>query len=427
MQSRKIGLAFRATPSCCALIVALAGGRSAPAQQPAPIPVATRARAAIRPDPDQQPAQQASLFGAVAAVRGNVLQMSAPDGRGLTRVIFAADTQIIRDETFTIDVLKPGMKVTGSGRQVEGTGIGSVPLQVEVQTLQMAGGMGNPFAFFGGDTSPLLRGGRASVLRKMNYAGTIEFDAQVKSVSPLVLVDEQGQPLPVVIGKEIKVTQRGPHPIKEGDITAGAFVMAMGQRAPDGLVKARMIVLLGEGGTGNSVSGTIMGVNAGGLTVRARFAPTDQKIQVAPQAKIYVQESLDLDSIQVGDSMAFTGKVLAGTGSAPTALVVRTITRADEETPQIADTPRGPFGGNAVTATVKGRITGFDPLRVQTADGREVLVRVPGQLVYVRYRPQARTALKVGQHVLLVGHSTENGLSADVIVLNPSLGPGPNF
>jgi hypothetical protein len=64
---------------------------------------------------------------------------------------------------------------------------------------------------------------------------------------------------------------------------------------------------------------------------------------------------------------------------------------------------------------------------VQTEDGREVLIKVPGQVAYVRYRPLERSALKTGQKVLLSGRNGENGLVADLIVLNPSLAMDSGF
>jgi hypothetical protein len=377
----------------------------------------------------------------VTAVRGNVLQVRTPFDEGLTRVILASDAQILRDETFTTDVLKPGMKVMGSGRQVEGTGTPTTPMKVEVQTLSIQdSGMGGPFGFgffgFGGPGGPLMRGQRPDVFRKQNYAGTISFNAEVRSVNPLVLVDDQGNSLPVIVGDDVEVRQRVARPIKEGDITAGARVMAMGETSPDGLLNAHTIMLMGEGRGGSgrgSLSGIIVGVNGKDVTVRPRFERGDLQIEVDPAAKVYLQETLDLDSIQVGDTLAFTGKVTSGTAQAPRVLVARTITPAEGETPKIEEGRRGFFGGfggrqAAVTATVKGKVLAFEPLRVQTDDGREVTIKVPGQVAYVRYRPAERSALKAGQTVLFGGQSREGGLLADLIVLNPSLAPGgPGF
>src|SRR6266511_4992688 len=48
-----------------------------------------------RSDARGGPAGQQRIFGEVSAVRGNVLQMRAEEGEGLTRVILAADAQII--------------------------------------------------------------------------------------------------------------------------------------------------------------------------------------------------------------------------------------------------------------------------------------------------------------------------------------------
>jgi hypothetical protein len=357
--------------------------------------------------------------------------MRTEEGEGLTRVILAADAMIIRDEKLKTDVLKPGTKVSGSGRPVEGTGTGTVPLKVEVQTLELEGGMGNPFAFFGfgGGGGPLMRGRRSSVFRKQNYSGTVEFSAQVKSVSPLVLVDDQGNPLSVTIGDDVEVHQRAPRPIKEGDITAGARLAAMGETTPDGLMNAHMIVLFGGGSERGSIPGTIMALNDKGFTLRPRFEPRDVPIEIDPVAKFYFQENLDLDSIRPGNTLAFTGKVIGGDAKTPTTLVLRTIAPADSEAPNIEEGGGdGPFGGGrTATATVKGKITGFEPLRVQTADGREITIKVPGQITYARYRPIGRGDLKAGQKVLIVGRQRGNGGLADLIVVNPSLAMGPGF
>jgi hypothetical protein len=170
-----------------------------------------------------------------------------------------------------------------------------------------------------------------------------------------------------------------------------------------------------------------MAVSDQSMTVRPRFAPRDLKIEIDPAVKVYFQENLDLDSIQVGDTLTFTGKVTAGDAKLPRALVIRTILTADSETPVIDEGGRGPFGGQSITATVKGKVTAFDPLRVQTEDGREVTMKVPGQVAYVRYRPLERSTLKAGQKALFGGRSKEGGVIADLIIVNPSLAMGPGF
>ena len=54
-------------------------------------------------------------------------------------------------------------------------------------------------------------------------------------------------------------------------------------------------------------------------------------------------------------------------------MLLRRITPPDVEAPETDVGNDGPFGGGpSVTATVKGKITSLEPLRVQTEDGREV-------------------------------------------------------
>jgi len=145
-------------------------------------------------------------------------------------------------------------------------------------------------------------------------------------------------------------------------------------------------------------------------------------------AKFYFQENLDLDSIHVGDTLAFSGKVIAGDAKAPRTIVLRRITPADSEAPETDVGNDGPFGGGpSVTATVKGKITAFEPLRVQTEDGHEVTIKVPGQITYATYRPMERSALKNGQKVMIIGRQRGNGGIADLVVVNPSLAMGPGF
>jgi hypothetical protein len=161
------GLARRSTKAlahllCLALGVSLVLQTSAfAAESAAPKPETQNAKPdAAKPEPPRS--GRRPVFGEVSAVRGNVLQIRSDEQEGLTRVILAADAMVIRDEKLKIDVLKPGDKVTGSGRPVEGTGTAAVPLKVSVQTLELAGGMGNPFGFFGGGGSgPLMRGQRS--------------------------------------------------------------------------------------------------------------------------------------------------------------------------------------------------------------------------------------------------------------------------
>ena len=372
------------------------------------------------------------VFGEVTAVRGNVLQIRTPEGQGLTRVILADDARIIKDETLPISTLKPGDKVMGAGRQVEGTGTASTPLKVDVQRLEIQGGGamgGGPFGFFGGGGGPLMRGQKADVFRKQNYSGDISFNAQVKSVAPIVLADDQGNALNVVIGDAVEVHQRVPRPVKEGDVTAGARLMAMGEPTSDGLLNAHMVMLMGEGRERSSMTGTVLDLTARGATVRPRFAPQDVEIEIDPAAKVYSQEALDIDTIKVGDTLTFTGKVVRGGANAPSEIVVRTITPAGEQTPKIDQGGGGPFGGGqAITASVTGKILSFNPLKVTTDDGRTVTVTVPGQVSYVRYAPQDRGKLKQGQTALFAGKTKEGGLLADLIILNPpqSMG-GPGF
>ena len=369
--------------------------------------------------PGQGPPPGAPIFGEVAAVRGNVLQMRTFGNEGLTRVIVGSRTFITRNETCKVDILKPGMKVTGVGKAVAGTGERDVPLQVEVQSLQMEGAGTPPFVFGSGE--PLTRGQRVrEVFRKGNGTGTITFDAKVKSVNPLELTDEQDKPLPLVIGNDVEVVRRITRPLKEGDVTAGARLMAMGQPGADGLITAGMIVMLGEGSASNSLPATIMGVTDNGLKARPRYQQQDVAVELAPNAKVYLQERLDLDAIQIGEHLAFTGFVINGTEKAPKSLAVNTITAAEDTIPKLDQGGfHTLFGGKARIATVKGKLLGFDPVRVQTEDGREVLIQVPGQVVYARYRPMARSDLKAGQKVILGGKAGENGFVADLVIVTP--------
>ena len=366
------------------------------------------------------------VFGEVVAVRGNVLQMRGMGQEGLTRVILASDAKINRDTKLKVDVLKPGMKVTGSGRQVEGTGVGNVPLLVEVQSLQLEGGGGPDFDFYGG---PLMRGKKADLFRKQSYAGTLAFDAKVKSINPVVLVDEDGKVLPVTVGADAEVHERKPRPLKQGDITAGARVLAIGSPMPDGLLKANMIMMMGEGHERNSMPGTVVSLSSDSVTIRPRFEPRDNTIKIAPSAKYYDVDVLDLDTIQVGDTMLFTGKLLSGSVAAPVAFVVQSISREGEVTPPVEQGGGDDFfgGGGSATVSVKGKITGFDPLMVQTNTGREVKVTVAGQIAFLHYRPVNKSAIKAGQKVLLGGRSKNGKLVADTVILNPPAPAGFGF
>src|SRR5579871_1332508 len=374
-------------------------------------------------NPGQPPPGPGGLpvMGDVVAVRGKVLQMRAMGASGLTRVIITDGAMITRDETCPLDVLKSGMKVSGTGRQVEGTGVGSVPLQVELLSLRVGPSMGMPFNF-GGGTGPLMRGRSEDVFRKQTYQGTISFDAVVKSVTPLVLTDPQGQPLSLRLHDPIEVVRQGTRRIKEDDITAGARLMAFGERAPDGLLNARMVMFMGQGSERTSVSGTIRAVSTNSVSVRSAFAPNETNVTVDPAAKFYFQERLDLDTIRVGDTLAFTGRLFDGTTAAPKTIIVRTITPAAEEAPKLEESGMAAaMAPRSVTVMVKGKILALDPLRIRTAEGQEVLIKVPGQVAYVRYRLLKRSDVKVGQKALIMGNTTETGFVADVIVLNPSL------
>jgi hypothetical protein len=164
-----------------------------------------------------------------------------------------------------------------------------------------------------------------------------------------------------------------------------------------------------------------------GLTVRPRFAPRELEVKVDPAVKVYTAETLDLDSIHAGDTLSFTGKVIGGDASAPTTLVLRTMTPADSEAPKVDEGDNDFFGGRSVTATVKGKITSLEPLKVQTEEGREVTIKVPGQIAYMRYRPAERSQLQAGQKALLAGRMQEGGPIVDLIILNPALVMGPGF
>ena len=194
------------------------------------------------------------------------------DGKGLTRVIMAANTQIVKDEKLKADALKPGTKVIGTGRQIEGTGTATEPLRVAVETLELAGGMGSPFAFFGGGTSPLLRGRDAQVFRKVNYSGTIEFDAVVKSVDPLVLTDERGKPLPIVLSNDVEVHQRAQRPVPRGRHHGWRAADVDGRKDPGWPAQSQYDHRHGPGQRSRLQTGTIMAVSPGGVTLRPRLS-----------------------------------------------------------------------------------------------------------------------------------------------------------
>jgi hypothetical protein len=188
-----------------------------------------------------------------------------------------------------------------------------------------------------------------------------------------------------------------------------------------------MIVLFGSGAQRGSLSGQIMKTDGATATVRPRFAPRTLDITFDPAARVLFQENLDLDTINIGDTYTFEGRVTAGDARTPTGLAVRTITRAGETAPKLDEGDNPFFGGRVISATVTGKVVAFEPLRVQTQEGREVVIRVPGQLVFATYRPLERSSLKDGQKAFFLGRSSEGKLIADLIIVNPQLAMGPGF
>ena len=108
----------------------------------------------------------------------------------------------------------------------------------------------------------LLRGRRSEVFRKQNYSGASSSTARSSRSTRWCWWTIRGTPCRWCWETTWKSIQRAPRPIKEGDITAGARLMAMGDTTPDGLLNAHLIIFLfGEATERGSVPGTIVGCN----------------------------------------------------------------------------------------------------------------------------------------------------------------------
>ncbi len=361
------------------------------------------------------------IVGEVVAVRGDVLQIRPESGKGLTRVILNPKTNLYADDRLKSESLKPGTKLTGFGIAVEGTGVGNIPLQVEADVLQ----------YYKADSSssngaPLLRGKRPPVFVRVNYSGKITFTARVKTVRPLVLADDLGEALPITFAKSLILQRVGMRPLKTGEIKVGVRLRAIGKKAPDGLTKAKSILLTGRADDLNEITGTLKSLNKKGLKIQPRFSAEVQTVKLSPSAKVYDSMSLDIDTIQVGDALNFTGKVTKGTATEPIALTLKTITPNGEKIPvtQSGGNLDEMFGSGQISATVSGRIIAFDPLRVQTLSGGEVVITAPGQLRYLHYKRADLSKLKRGAKLLVSGRSKSGVYTVETVILNPPSG-GP--
>ncbi len=360
------------------------------------------------------------IVGEVVAVRGDVLQIRPNSGKGLTRGILSPKTNLYADDRFKVDALKPGTKLSGYGVTVEGTGVGDIPLRVEADVLHYYNNTNNSSS----GSAPLLRGKRPPVFVRVNYSGKITFTARVKTVRPLVLADDLGEALPITFAKSLILQRVGMRPLKTGEIKVGTRLRAVGKKAPDGLTKAKSILLMGRADDLNEITGTLKSLDKKGLKIQPRFSPDVQTLKLSPSAKAYDSSTLDLDSIQVGDTLNFTGKVMKGTTVEPAVLMLKTISPNAENIPvtQSGGNLGEMFGAAQISATVSGKIIAFDPLRVQTPSGSEVVIIAPGQLRYLHYKPAVMSQLKPGVKLLVSGRSKAGVFTIETVILNPPSG-----
>ena len=213
-------------------------------------------------------------------------------------------------------------------------------------------------------------------------------------------------------------------PLKPGEIKVGAKLRAVGKKAPDGLTKAKSILLMGRADDLNEITGTLNSLQKKGLKIQPRFSGEVQTLKLSPTAKVYDSMSLDLDTIQVGDTLNFTGKVTKGTAKEPIAMMLKTITPNSEKIPvtQSGGNLDEMFGGAQINATVNGKIIAFDPLRVQTPSGGEVTITAPGQIRYLHYKPADLKKLKPGVKLLVSGRSKAGVFTVEIVILNPPSG-----
>lgn len=356
-----------------------------------------------------------SAQGVIVSIRGDVLQIRPGASPKLERVLIDSGTVFTTMQMTGLDKIKPGTRVGGMG-EMDDKG------RVKVQMLMAGDEGGQPFG----------SGGRG--IQSMGIGRQAQVNGTVKSVKPLVLVDGEGNPLPITFGEFTPVMAS--LTVHRDRLLVGTMISAEGERTVDRLLRAASVRIIGgfapggpggpgagiPGMNGGATFGTVISVKKAQLKIQARFAEEPSTVLLTAGTLVQRQVTLDPDGIKAGDRITCQGRRSGGTYEAPTSMVAAVVMPGKQRYPRVGGGGMMPMmrGGSGPGMTLTGRVVSLLPFVVRRDDGREVTIVLPGQTPYVDLRPAMAADLKPGAKIVAITEGGGGGATATRILIGAS-------
>ncbi len=345
----------------------------------------------------KSPDEPTRIDGTIVSIRGDILVVRPSLRHKMTRLSFGANTTIMGFAQATPAILKPGARIMAVGPYSEQGGFH--PRWIEAAE--------KPIGYLAAKSDGL----------KMDENGRARCIGTLKSVSPFVVVADNGKEMPGKLDR-----MRGVWRVYSEDRNAlliGVRIEAEGKVAPDGVIQAATISPDRNFAKAGAMFGKILAVQGGTVILQPRYTDDKLTVKMAEGCILQRQVTLDPDSVKTGDAITFWAQqrpddpTHAGDLKAIALLVGK---------------ERYPAADSANTVFATGKLLALEPdVKLQRTDGKIFKIIIPAQMPVVNLQTIPLAALKPGTEAMFVLSRNPNGgfkTSAIVLDASPWVGYG---
>lgn len=343
---------------------------------------------------------EAQLYGKIVSIRADIVQMRPRFATALKRIVLDKSTVITKRETINPSQLKTGMFLFGQGDYTKEKGlVASFLMLPEART-----------GFLARKTHGVTGSG---------YGNSVFFGGTIKTVTPLVITDDEGKDLAVPVGELLTVMQMTIAPREA--LKVGDTIFASGEKTVDGLLHAKDIRINRASGGEDSLFGQVIAIHDKTVTFKPLFDEENVTITLADNVKWLRQIAIDPDTVKPGDTLTVQGKRIAGTKVKPEAVVAYVLLGDKQPYPQPAASDPSSGAQEDGSALYTGKVASLCPFILTLDTGATLTVTISGQTPLVNLRPALATEIKPGDKLMIIGtEGKEGGMVASVIVLGAS-------
>lgn len=340
------------------------------------------------------------LFGKIVSIRAEIVQVRPRFATALKRIVLDKSTTITKRETLKPSQLKTGVFLFGQGDYTKEKGlVASFLMQPEART-----------GFLARKTHGFTGSG---------YGNSVFFGGVVKTVTPLVITDDDGKDLTVPVSKSVTIMRSAPAP--RDLLKVGNTISASGEKTTDGLLHAKTIQIDREPGAQDSLFGQVIAVHEKTLTLKPLFNEESVTILLAENTKLLRQVAIDPDTVKPGDTLTVQGRRIAGTKAKPEKVVAYVLLGDKQPYPQPAATDPSSGSQDDGSAFYTGKVSSLSPFVLTLDSGSALTITIPGQTPLVNLKPALASEIKSGAKLMVIGtEGKEGGMVASVLVLDAS-------